>query len=339
VITVQNITEREVVKMNGKKVVFFMVALILTGCLPSLHPLYTDEDVIFEEKLVGKWAEEGGNIWEFRQGDGKTYRMRVFDGKEGRLKAHLVKLQDMLFLDIFPEDETLEELQDFYKVHLLPVHTFMKVEQLEPMLVLRMMKSEKVAEMLESDPNLLKHETIEHPSSSIVLTASTKELQQFMIEHGNEEGMFKNAMELTRRDPLYTEEDVIFDENLIGRWEGKEGEILDSIRMGERAYDMVYIPNDGNADIEYRVAAFLIRLRGTLFLGGFFDISSLDDADSHGRHLVPDFFAKVDQIEPELVLWSIDYKEVAEWLKEDCGPLETADPKAHPVFKGTRADG
>src|SRR5262245_4156913 len=32
---------------------FSMVALILTGCIPSLQPLYTEKDLLFEAGLVG----------------------------------------------------------------------------------------------------------------------------------------------------------------------------------------------------------------------------------------------------------------------------------------------
>ena len=41
--------------MNTRKALFCILALLLGGCLPvmSLHPLYTDDDLVFEEKLLG----------------------------------------------------------------------------------------------------------------------------------------------------------------------------------------------------------------------------------------------------------------------------------------------
>ncbi len=129
--------------MGTKKAAFYLLAVMLGGCvLSSLHPLYTDEELIFEEKLIGKWSGEN-NLWEFRAGEPNTYQMRIFDGQEGRFVAHLVKLGDMLFLDIFPDSETLGEPQAFYGFHLLPTHTFMKVEQIEPKLQLRAMNYNK----------------------------------------------------------------------------------------------------------------------------------------------------------------------------------------------------
>lgn len=35
---------------------FYLLAVILGGCVPSLHPLFTENDLIFDANLVGKWA-------------------------------------------------------------------------------------------------------------------------------------------------------------------------------------------------------------------------------------------------------------------------------------------
>jgi len=315
--------------MGTKKAAFYLLAVMLGGCvLSSLHPLYTDEELIFEEKLIGKWSDED-NIWEFRAGEPNTYQMRVFDGQEGRFVAHLVKLEDMLFLDIFPDSETLGEPQAFYSFHLLPVHTFMKVEQIEPKLQLRMMDYDKVSEMLEEDPNLLKHEVVE---DRIVLTASTEQLQKFVVEYAGEGGVFADeATELTRRQPLYTDEDLIFDERLTGVWEGKDGETLDSVRMGEKAYDMKFVDEDGT---ELQFAANLVNLKGIMFLAIFFDESSLEDKDSYGLHLIPDLLVLVDQVEPQLRLLPItDYEKVSETLQNDPNLLKQEAEEADLVLE------
>jgi len=321
--------EKEI-KMKTKKVGFYLLAVVLGGCLPSLHPLYTDQTLVFEEKLTGKWLD-GNKIWEFKKGEEKAYDMRVFDGKEGLFKAHLVKLGDMMFLDIFPDDETLKDMQDLYKVHIVPAHTFMKVEQMDPNLVLRMMNPDKVSELLENDPDLLKHEKVD---DGIVLTASTEQLQEFMLRYANEEDIFGDASDLTRLEPLYTEQDVIFDGNLVGQWEGKGGEILDSIQMGEKAYDIIFTEGDGAEHQE--VFANLVRIKDMTFLGIFFNKSWFEDKDSNGLHLIPDLFMKVDQIEPKLLLREMRYEELVELLKDGPEPPEQESQKADYAFEGFR---
>ena len=45
--------------MKTKKVFFYIITLILGGCIPimSLNPFYTKSDVFFEGKLLGFWLE------------------------------------------------------------------------------------------------------------------------------------------------------------------------------------------------------------------------------------------------------------------------------------------
>jgi len=182
--------------MKTKKLLFYLLAALLGGCIPlSLHPLYTDKELLFEEKLLGTWAENGDK-WEFEAGsDPNSYDLTVADeGGKGEFAAHLVKIDDMLFLDLFPTGLELE-INEFLAMHLLPVHTFMKIEQIEPTLQMRMMDLEKMGDMLENDPNLVKHEIVE---DRIVLTASPKELQQFMKEHADDEGLFGEPSDLER---------------------------------------------------------------------------------------------------------------------------------------------
>ena len=58
------------------------IALLLTGCVPSLHPLYTDADLIFEPQLIGLWAvDENDETWRFEKDTDKGYNhIRLFKG-------------------------------------------------------------------------------------------------------------------------------------------------------------------------------------------------------------------------------------------------------------------
>jgi len=49
---------------------FYCLTALLAGCVPivSLNPLFTKEDIVFDEKLLGTWlddANDPGAIWEF----------------------------------------------------------------------------------------------------------------------------------------------------------------------------------------------------------------------------------------------------------------------------------
>ena len=187
--------------MKTKKFLFYLLAVLLGGCVLSLHPLYTEKDLIFEEKLLGTWAKnDSKETWQFKRANGnKYYKMTYTDGegKKGHFDAGLGKLNNTMFLNIFPQEPELKE-NDFYKFHILRVHSFIKIEQIEPTLKMRMMDPDKMKEMLENDPNLIKYEIVQ---DRLVLTAPTKELQEFMKAHANDEGLFGEPSEWKRVQP------------------------------------------------------------------------------------------------------------------------------------------
>jgi hypothetical protein len=191
--------------MNSKRFLLFTFAITLAGCIPSLHPLYTPKDVIYDPKLIGAWTEPNSSdwgTWEFRVATEPNSYTMIFtdkDKKIGSFKVHLLKLDKTLFLDIFPgNDSNLQQLNSLYAMHLLPAHTFMKIDQIEPTLKMRFMDAKNFAKRLEKEPKLLKHEILEDSGAEIVLTASTKELQEFMRKHANDKDVFGEPSNMKR---------------------------------------------------------------------------------------------------------------------------------------------
>jgi len=189
-------------KMKTKKVLFYLLAGILTGCVPSsLHPLFTQKEAVFDEKLIGIWAKDSNDkeTFEFTRAsnepNNKAYKMVYTDtdGKKGEFDATLGKLGSSMFLDLYPDGKLECNTPDFYTIHLLPVHTFMKIEQIEPTLKMAMIKSDKLEKMLKDDPNLIKFENLE---GRFVLTASTEELQEFMKKYSNDKDLFEGIGDL-----------------------------------------------------------------------------------------------------------------------------------------------
>ena len=316
--------------MRPKTICFYLLAVALGGCLPlSIHPLYTDDTIVFEEKLVGKWAD-GDEIWQFSRDGEKAYKLRIVeDGREGYFNAHLVQLENMLFLDIIPDDKTLKDVQPFYQLHLLRTHTFIRIEQTEPNLVMQMMGLDKVKEILRNDPNLLKDEFVE--DDGLVLTAATQDLQKFVVEYANTEGVFGDKKVFSRREPLCTSEDVIFDERLIGEWEDSNGLIVNSIRAGERAYDMIFLDKDG---AEYRFVANLVKVNDSMLLAISLGSHPLGETDPCAVNITPDYVVLVEQIEPKLLIRDIDYEDAAKM--PDTASFQVESEAAAYIFEGTR---
>jgi len=206
--------------MKVKKILFYLMAALLGGCLPvmSLHSLYTKENIVFEEKLLGTWVDDPNSpeaTWEFNRIDEpkNAYKLIFSDdkGQKGSFVAHLVKLRNKLFLDVYP-DKLPWEPDDPNKVKwlfnsflLIPAHTFIKIDSIEPQLKMRLIwEDDKMEELLKEDPNAVKHTSIE---DRLILTASTKELQAFVLEYADDNRVFTDEVVLNRRE---TEKTNIF---------------------------------------------------------------------------------------------------------------------------------
>src|SRR3989339_71102 len=130
-----------------RKLIIAAILISLAGCLPSLHPLYTKDTTIFDPNLLGTWKDKD-NIWKFEKVTSEnTYKLTMTqDEKESEFSTHLVKIDNKLFLDFFPEEPDMNEV-DFYKFHLVPAHTFARVYQTDPNLTIGFMKPDDVEKM------------------------------------------------------------------------------------------------------------------------------------------------------------------------------------------------
>ncbi len=196
-------------KTKLKIIAFYSLTIMLAGCVPSLHPLFTENELIFDANLAGIWTTDSNETWKFKSAN-KGYECIYIDkdGKIGKFNGGLGKLKDDMFLDIYPAELNLTE-NDFYKAHFVPAHTFMRVHLAKDSLKLRAMNPDSFDKLLKSDPNVVRYE--QPQGSSTVLTASTKELQDFMLKYGIDEkyGLFgkaEDADKLQRVNPRKSNE-------------------------------------------------------------------------------------------------------------------------------------
>jgi DNA-directed RNA polymerase subunit H (RpoH/RPB5) len=180
-------------------IAFYLLAIFICGCVPSLHPLFTQEQTITDSNLIGYWAPNDSNeMWEIKAAD-KGYEAVYIDesGKAGKFKIEAGKIGKNLFLDIYPTESSLSE-NNFYKLHLIPAHTFVKADLKNDSMELQFINPETLDKMLKADPKIVRNERLEN--GGIVLTASTKELQDFLLKYGVSEnqlfGKAKKAVKL-----------------------------------------------------------------------------------------------------------------------------------------------
>jgi hypothetical protein len=174
----------------------FVLALLL-GCVPSLFPIYSVEDLVFEPALLGTWSERGEDeTWTFSAHDPLSYRLAYKDenGREAIFVAHLVAISGRRFLDVFPR-ELDENTNDFYAFHFLRTHSFYLIEQVEPHVRISYMEPEWLARHVEEHPTVIQHERID---DQIVLTAATGVLQEFFVKHVETPGAYAEPTDLFR---------------------------------------------------------------------------------------------------------------------------------------------
>ncbi|HEX9699893.1 MAG TPA: hypothetical protein VGD06_10575 [Acidobacteriota bacterium] len=157
-------------------------ALLLTGCwMQSLHPIYTDDTVVFEESLVGNWTDGEGGGLRFDRYGAHAYRLTFTDDTEDRpieLDVHLTRIDDRLFLDgvLTDIDDDIEELVG---PHVVPVHWIFRLELRGEQLLLSEPRMDRVKTMFQESPELVGHTLVD---GRLILTDETAALRRFLAE-------------------------------------------------------------------------------------------------------------------------------------------------------------
>ena len=182
-----------------KKLICVGALLLVTGCIPSLHAIYHTKDLVFDPQLVGEWNKPGDqDSWKFTRLGTKSYRFTYTDkkGKANSFKAHMAKCGDLTVLDLLPEKEGIRG-NEFYKTYLLPLHTFFLVERLDAdNLILAPMDHGWLKRHLKNNPGAIAHENMD---GTILLTAPTEEMQDFLLKHHQTHGAFAEPVKMIRR--------------------------------------------------------------------------------------------------------------------------------------------
>lgn len=170
--------------------------LMIASCVPSLHPLYTADDLVHDPALVGRFGDEDGSeVWTFERVDDHYRLSTVENGKTGLFAVHLLELEGHRYLDLFPLDMD-EGYNDFYRMHRVPAHSFLYLHGVGDGLTLSVMDPKWLEEYLEAHPQAIDHAVLE---DGLLLTAGTPELQAFVTQHRTQ--LFSDDPETLQRLP------------------------------------------------------------------------------------------------------------------------------------------
>lgn len=191
----------------------FLSVLLFSGCLPplSIHPYYLEDNVIFDEALLGRWVidEENGSVVEltFKKGEDLGYEVIYKEGKEEMLfEANLFEWDQVRLLDFYPKLSDGES----HRFDLLPMHTLFKLTMQEAGLHIVMLDStwliEKVKEGIPLEHTVIKGEG-KYSSDDIILSGDTSQLQEFLKNYVLRD---KEAFEEETNNTAFLKKDISF---------------------------------------------------------------------------------------------------------------------------------
>jgi len=184
-------------------IILTSLAVMLSGCIPSVNPFYTEKDLVFEPRLVGEWQEKDTTgqpeVWKFAKEGANHYKLLITDkeGKQGEFEAHLFRLKQEQFLDLKPSECHFATNQaDLVAICMIPGHLLVRVSQFEPDLKLAFIDSDWLEKYLTNNPSALAYH---REDKSGILTAQTADLQRFVLQHLGDGELFAKPGELVRK--------------------------------------------------------------------------------------------------------------------------------------------
>jgi hypothetical protein len=198
--------------MKTKSILFIVALALLAGsCIPSLFPLYTEDDIIFDSRIEGIWDAGIGyiGIWtierlehhsgfdfmnpSWTEPDEDTdpgnikYRLTIrqlvgTDTVEAEFLMHLLNLGDYMYMNIHPQDYELHH--GFLSWHMIEANTFMRINIQKDSFDIRAFDPGFLENLIEENKIRIDHMSF----GGILLTAPTKDLQKFVLKYSDEEG-------------------------------------------------------------------------------------------------------------------------------------------------------
>lgn len=192
---------------------FALLLIFLSSCLTTLHPIFTEKDLAYDPKLIGTWntenegkkgkvtinnlatensAELPGNISAIKQ---RGYFI-IYQDENGKVSdqyiAFLARIGKHLYFDYFPADKKEDwKLDEFFGVHFVRMHTSYRVEILKDgSFELSQLDGSFVKSLIDEKKIRISHET--DADNNTIITASTKELQQYLLKYGDEPSAYRS---------------------------------------------------------------------------------------------------------------------------------------------------
>ena len=198
---------------------FAFLLIFLSSCLTTLHPIFTEKDLAYDPKLIGTWKTDNqktdihrvvitnlamessielpGNISSIKQ---KGYLISYQrEHTTERYIAFLARIGNHLYFDYFPADKKEDrKIDEFFEVHFVKMHTSYRVDiSKDGSFELTQLDEGYVRKLIDEKKIRISHET--DADDNKVITASTKELQQYLLKYGDEPSAYRSDKTIFRK--------------------------------------------------------------------------------------------------------------------------------------------
>jgi hypothetical protein len=168
------------------------VCIFLAGCpTRSLSPLFTQDDISFNAELIGTWknVKDPDVLTIQKSGDkGYTIIVREKNGDSSSFKMELGRLGGYWFMD----SQSAAKYDDY---HVLPTHMIWRLWLANDTMRIASLEGDWLKQMIDARQLDIQHAV---QNGDIVLTASTEELQKFVLQYADNASAFPKPDLLVR---------------------------------------------------------------------------------------------------------------------------------------------
>jgi len=189
-----------------------LLFVFISGCMVfSFYPLYTEEDLFANDLLIGEWIDSDSAVWKFdfnykgkrlpENRDSTSFILQIkekgeTDFSKNTFLIHIIRLNGVYFLDFYLEEYLDNDNISFFDLHVIPVHSFAKLELKGGHAKLSWFSPDWLAELIKNNRIRIHHE---NNGNHILLTAKPHELQKFVIKYMDSEEAFEKGVDAELR--------------------------------------------------------------------------------------------------------------------------------------------
>ncbi len=201
------------------KLFLFFSLTFLSGCLDTLYPIFKIKDVVFDENLLGYWKcsglDEKIRFMEFKRIPGerrselsgdilsicdKGYLLQRMDSSGQIIEedfVFLAKIGENYYLDFYPAEMSFQKkVDEVFKKHFIKAHKSYKYDlKNKNHFEISRFDKEFLDKLISNNKINIRHEVLEGKN---LITASTEDLQKFIIQYSSDPHFFSGIMYCSR---------------------------------------------------------------------------------------------------------------------------------------------